>query len=49
MIASEILKDKIDQAKTIHDIERLDRVTDALVAQALGRSQILLEQYEQVE
>jgi len=44
MRASEILKDKIDQAKTVRDIERLDRIADALAAQALGRTEILIEQ-----
>lgn len=34
-----------ETAETFDDIERLDRVVDALAAQALGRSEILLEQF----
>jgi len=45
MISYELLYEKINQSKTIRDIERLDVVTDALAAQALGRSQILAEQF----
>lgn len=46
MNGAEILRDKIETAETVSDIERLDLVADALAAQALGRSQILMEQFD---
>ncbi|MFZ1301079.1 MAG: hypothetical protein WAQ27_00655 [Candidatus Microsaccharimonas sp.] len=45
MTKFDILHEAIPYAETESHIERLDEIVDALAAQALGRSQILAEQY----
>ena len=44
MNAIETLRQRVEQIKRAGEIERVDRVVDALAAQALGTSQILVDQ-----
>ena len=46
MIQLETAREKTNEAKTPQDIERLDRVADALAFQALGCSQMYAEQFK---
>ena len=43
MNAIETLRQRVEQIKRAGEIERVDRVVDALAAQALGTSQILVD------
>ena len=44
MNAIETLRGRVQEIKRAGEIERVDRVVDALAAQALGTSQILVDQ-----